>query len=223
MSRRRRFRVSTIGEVWDFLHPFVVHAAQRNIDLEGRNPIEVDGGIPRLHLLLLAVAEEPDDVVQQWLRQWAPYWRKPRRVQRLLGLPSLSELDSITLGWEASKGKLRSKWLRMGQRLHDAYVEARTFPDKPFQPTQWDPPPPRDPHEGWAYDDRSDMYCLKLPDSTGSKLYVAHSGLKGTPYRWVNGISNNGAEAPTVHAAKVAVEQDLVEHLRKMLAFMGAR
>lgn len=221
MSRRKRFRVSTIGEVWDFLHPFVVHAAQRNINLEGRNPVEVDGGIPRLHLLLLAVAEEPDDVVQQWLRQWAPYWRKPRRVQRLLGLPNTAVLNWLTRGWDGERSK--RQWAKLGYRLHDAYVEARMFPARPFQPTQWAPTPSRVPHKDWVYDDRSDMYCLKLPDSTGSKLYVTHSGLKGTPYRWVNGISNNGAEAPTVHAAKVAVEQDLVEHLRKMLAFMGAR
>lgn len=220
MSRRRRFRVSTIEEVWDFLHPFVVHAAQRNINLEGRNPVEVDGGIPRLHLLLLAMAEEPDDVVQQWLRQWAPHLRKPRRVQRLLGLLDTAVLNWLTRGWDGERSK--RQWAKLGRRLHAAYVEARTFPDKPFQPTQWATPSPRDPHNGWVYDDRSDMYCLKLPDSTGSKLYVTHSGIKGTLYRWVNGISNNGGEAPTVHAAKVAVEQDLTEHLRKMLAFMGA-
>lgn len=147
MSRHKRFRVSTIEEVWDFLHPFVVHAAQWNINLEGRNPTGVDGGIPRLHLLLLDMEPEQDDVALQWLRQWSPYWHKPRRVQRLLGLPSLFELDLITLGWEATKGKPRSKWSRMGQRLHDAYVEARTFSDRPFQPTQWAPPSPRDPHK----------------------------------------------------------------------------
>lgn len=219
MGTRKR-RISTIAEVWDFLHPFVVYAAQRNIHLEGRN---LDGGIPILHLLLLAMEPEPDDVVLQWLRQWSPYWRKPRRVQRLLGLPSLSELNSITLGWETKKGKPRKGWEQLGWHLHDAYLEAQVFPNKPFQPKHWQPLPPRDPHKSWVYDDRSDMYCLKLPDSTGSKLYVSHSGLKGTPYRWVNGISNNAGEAPTAHAAKVAVEQDLVEHLRKMLAFMGAK
>lgn len=228
MSRRKRFRVSTIDEVWEFLHSFVVHAAQRNINLEGRNPVEADGGIPRLHLLLLAMVGDPDDVELWWLLQWQPYWRKPRRVQRLLGLPNFSQLEGITRGWEARgcskpRGELRSAWSRMGQRLHDAYVEARGFPYEPFRPTQWAPPPPRDPHKDWVYEGGSNLSYLRVPNPDGRKLYAIHSEREGTQYKWIDGITGNSGEAPTAHAAKVAVEQDLVEHLRRMLAFMGAR
>jgi hypothetical protein len=80
----------------------------------------------------------------------------------------------------------------------------------------------REPHSGWNRDDRSGMDYLVVPNPAGKKLYVVHPMLDGSQYRWIDGIVGVSGEAPTAHAAKVAVEQNLVEHLRKMLAFMGA-
>ena len=143
----------------------------------------------------------------------------------MLGLPNVSKLEGITRGWETRGwGKPRGGWSRMGQRLHDAYVEARVLPNKPFQPTQWaPPPPPRNPHEGWTHDNGASVSYLRVPNPDGRKLYVNHPSFEGGPYVWINGITTHSGGASTVHAAKVAVEQDLVEHLRKMLTFMGAR
>lgn len=223
MSKRKR-RLSTVAEVWDFLHPFVVNAAQRGVNLEGWDPrpADADSSPPRLYLALLGISGEPSAECMQWLRRWHPYWHRQRMVQYLLGVSRIAHLDRLFQGWDKEDDEPRDEWGRLGWQLHDAYVEAQAFPCIPFQPTQWAPLPPRDSHKRWVHDDRESLSYLKVPNTDGRKLYVIHPKREGTPYKWINGITGNSGEAPTVHVAQVAVEQDLVEHLRKMLAFMGA-
>lgn len=222
MGKRKR-RISTIEEVWDFLHPFVVNAAQRGVNLEGWDlrPADADSSPPRLYLALLGISGEPSAECMQWLRRWHPCWHRWRMVQYLLGVSRIAHLDRLFEGWDKEDDEPRDGWGRLGWQLHDAYVEAQAFPGKPLQPIQWAPLPPRDPHKEW--DSRVDVSYLGVPNPDGRKLYVNHPSFEGGVYKWINGITGNSGEAPTAHAAKVAVEQDLVEHLRKMLAFMGAR
>lgn len=219
--KKLKRRISTIEEVWGFMHSFVVHAAQRGIDLEGYDDGTKDvAPLHRLFVVLIDIAkDEPKE--SRWFHQWGSYYQPIRLAQHHLGLHNYISLEKIVAGWDVEKLS-GDEWMRLGWHLHDAYIDAQARPMEPFRPRPWPPERLQDTHEDWVYEGGSNLSYLTVPNPDDRKLYAIHSELEGTPYKWINGITGNSGEAPTVHAAKVAVEQDLVEHLRKMLAFMGA-
>lgn len=220
--KKLKRRISTIDEVWDFLHSFVVHAAQHSLDLVGPSTGNVEEDeAPRLFHALLNLGGEPPKECQQWMRSWS-YDSELRVVQYFLGLANHTQLRWIAFGWNAKK-PIKNEWGQLGRHLFDAYSVARLVPDRQLQPKQWPPLPLRQRHNCWVYDADRVVHALPLPE-VGELRVAPQLSSEGhvRGYRWVNEVTTHTGVTTCTYSAQVAAELDLAEHLRKMLTFMGA-
>jgi hypothetical protein len=192
-------RVSTIAEVWEFLHAFVVEAARTNTNLEEDGTVEgidVSGLVGDLYI---RGADLSEGLVYN-------------KLAHSLGITWM-QVESIAWGWHWFNGTdwpaTLGEWPRLGRQLRYAYLHALRAPDAVCS-VPW---PGRLPNPSW---DRvgasgSILWLSSASVATGTQSLTTRR--VGAQYSWFNSSTRAEGMEPTEYLARIAAEDNLAQYV----------